>query len=210
MKKQRLLMIFVPPWAKDSMKIFMRNSETGELYFQDYSKTNVYDTLSRPFATLLRNIQEGVDQEKPLLDGFVRGIAQAAGGISSPFVEPSIWTEAFMDIFSRGGRTPEGKILYTDETPTGEKLQRITMHLAEALAPSYKPFTRTYQAITETPGRGGEQYEVPYELAGIFGMRVEKIDPLKTMAFYISDFQEGERNSRREFTGGPEGTLSGE
>jgi len=188
----------------------MRNPETEELYFVDYSKINVYDTLSRPFATLLRNIQEGVDKEKPLMDGFVRGVAEAAGSISSPFVEPSIWTEAVMDIWSRNGRTPEGKILYTDETPTGEKLQRITMHLAEALAPSYRPFTRTYQAITETPGRGGEQYEVPYELAGIFGMRAEKIDPLRTMAFYISDFQEGERNSRREFTGGPEGLLTGE
>jgi hypothetical protein len=201
---------FVAPWAKDSMKIFMRNPETEELYFVDYSKINVYDTLSRPFATLLRNIQEGVDKEKPLMDGFVRGVAEAAGSISSPFVEPSIWTEAVMDIWSRNGRTPEGKILYTDETPTGEKLQRITMHLAEALAPSYRPFTRTYQAITETPGKGGEQYEVPYELAGIFGMRAEKIDPLRTMAFYISDFQEGERNSRREFTGGPEGLLTGE
>jgi hypothetical protein len=201
---------FVAPWAKDSMKIFIRNSETGELYFQDYSKMHAYDTLLRPFSTLLRNIQEGVDQEKPLMNGFVKGIAEAAGSISSPFVEPSIWTEAFMDVWSRGGRTPEGKILYTEETPAGEKIQRITMHLAEALAPAYKPFTRTYQAITGTPGKGGEQYEVPYELAGIFGQRVEKIDPLKTMAFYISDFQQGERNSRREFTGGPEGLLTGE
>jgi hypothetical protein len=201
---------FVAPWAKDSQKIFMRNPETGELYFVDYSKMNVYDTLSRPFATLLRNIQGGVDQEKPLLDGFIKGVAEAAGSISSPFVEPSIWTEAFMDIWSRGGRTPEGKILYTDETPTGEKVQRTIMHLADALSPSYKPFTRTLQAITETPAKGGETYEVPYEFAGIFGMRAEKIDPLKTMGFYISDFQEGERNSRREFTGGPEGLLTGE
>jgi hypothetical protein len=115
-----------------------------------------------------------------------------------------------MDIWSRGGRTPEGKILYTDETPTGEKVQRTIMHLADALSPSYKPFTRTLQAITETPAKGGETYEVPYEFAGIFGMRAEKIDPLKTMGFYISDFQEGERNSRREFTGGPEGLLTGE
>jgi len=201
---------FVAPWAKDSMKIFMRNSETGNLYFIDYSKMNSYDTLQRPFATLLRNIQEGIDKEKPLMTGFIKGIAEASGSISSPFVEPSIWTEAVMDIWSRNGRTPEGKILYTDETPTNEKMQRIIMHLADALAPSYKPFTRTYQAITEAPAKGGEVYEVPYEFAGIFGMRAEKIDPLKTMGFYISDFQEGERNSRREFTGGPEGLLTGE
>ena len=115
-----------------------------------------------------------------------------------------------MDIISRRGRTPEGKELYTDETPTNERIPRIIGHLAEAFYPSYKPFTRTYQALTGKPGKGGETYEVPYELAGIFGLRAEKIDPLRSMGFYISDFQEGERNSRKEFTGGPEGTLSGE
>ncbi len=201
---------FVAPWAKDSQKIYMRNSDTGELYFIDWSKMNAYDTLQRPFATLLRNIQEGVDQEKPLLTGFVRGVAEAAGNIASPFVEPSIYTEALMDIWSRDGRTNDGKLLYTDETPTGEKIQRIMLHLGEAFFPSYKPFTRSYKAIMDEPGKGGEDYVVPYELAGIFGMRAEKIDPLKTMGFYISDYQQGERNSRREFTGGPEGTLSGE
>ena len=201
---------FVAPWAKDSQKIFMRNPDTNELYFIDWSKMNSYDTLQRPFATLLRNIQSGVDQEKPLMDGFIKGIAEAAGNIASPFVDPSIYTEAFMDIISRRGRTPEGKELYTDETPTNERIPRIIGHLAEAFYPSYKPFTRTYQALTGKPGKGGETYEVPYELAGIFGLRAEKIDPLRSMGFYISDFQEGERNSRKEFTGGPEGTLSGE
>jgi hypothetical protein len=188
----------------------MRNPDTNELYFIDWSKMNSYDTLQRPFATLLRNIQSGVDQEKPLMDGFIKGIAEAAGNIASPFVDPSIYTEAFMDIISRRGRTPEGKELYTDETPTNERIPRIIGHLAEAFYPSYKPFTRTYQALTGKPGKGGETYEVPYELAGIFGLRAEKIDPLRSMGFYISDFQEGERNSRKEFTGGPEGTLSGE
>jgi hypothetical protein len=171
---------------------------------------NSYDTLQRPFATLLRNLQEGVDQEKPLMDGFIKGIAEAAGNIASPFVDPSIYTQAFLDVTVRGGRTKEGKELYTPETPTNERVSRTIGHLTEAFYPSYKPFTRTYQALTEQPGRGGEKYEVPYELAGIFGLRPEKIDPLKSMGFYITDLQEGERNSRKEFTGGPEGTLSGE
>jgi hypothetical protein len=201
---------FVAPWAKDSQKIFMKNPDTGELYFIDWSKMNAYDTLQRPFATMLRNLQEGVDKEKPLMDGFIKGIAEAAGSISSPFVEPSIYTEAFLDITTRGGRTVEGKQLYTEETPTNEKVSRIMSHLGEAFYPSYKPFTRTFQAAMGIPGKGGLTYEVPYELAGIFGMRAEKIDPLRTMGFYITDYQEGERNSRREFTGGPEGVLSGE
>ena len=201
---------FVAPWAKDSQKIFMKNPDTGELYFIDWSKMNAYDTLQRPFATMLRNLQEGVDKEKPLMDGFIKGIAEAAGNIASPFVDPSIYTEAFLDVTSRGGRTVEGKQLYTDETPTNERVSRIMSHLGEAFYPSYKPFTRTFQAAMGMPGKGGLTYEVPYELAGIFGMRAEKIDPLRTMGFYITDYQEGERNSRREFTGGPEGVLSGE
>jgi hypothetical protein len=188
----------------------MRNPDTNELYFIDWSKMNSYDTLQRPFATLLRNLQSGVDQEKPLMTGFIKGIAEAAGNIASPFVDPSIYTEAFLDVTARGGRTAEGKQLYTDETPTNERVQRTMAHLAEAFYPSYKPFTRTFQAAMDIPGKGGVNYEVPYELAGIFGMRAEKIDPLRTMGFYITDFQEGERNSRREFTGGPEGVLSGE
>jgi len=201
---------FVAPWSKDSQKIYMRNPDTNELYFVDWSRMNSYDTLQRPFATLLRNLQEGVDKEQPLMTGFIKGVAEAAGNIASPFVDPSIYTEAFLDVTTRGGRTKEGKQLYTDATPNNERVSRIIGHLAEAFYPSYKPFTKTIQAAKEEPGKGGEYYEVPYEVAGIFGLRPEKIDPKKTMGFYITDFQEGERNSRKEFTGGPEGTLSGE
>ena len=201
---------FVAPWSKDSQKIYMRNPDTGELYFVDWSRMNSYDTLQRPFATLLRNLQEGIDKEEPLMTGFIKGIAEAAGNIASPFVDPSIYTEAFLDVTFRGGRTKEGKELYTSATPTNERVARTIGHLSEAFYPSYKPFTRTAQAIKGEPGKGGEYYEVPYEVAGIFGLRPEKIDPKKTMGFYVTDFQDGERNSRREFTGGPEGTLSGE
>ena len=47
---------FVAPWARDSQKIYMRDPETDELYYIDYSKNNVYDTLSRPFQVLLNSI----------------------------------------------------------------------------------------------------------------------------------------------------------
>jgi hypothetical protein len=37
---------FVAPWAEDSQKIYMRDPETDELYYIDWSKNNVYDTLN--------------------------------------------------------------------------------------------------------------------------------------------------------------------
>ena len=200
---------FVAPWSKDSQKIYKKDPETGELSYMDFSRLNAYDTLSRPFATMLRSLQEGVDKEKPLMDGFVKGVVESAGNIASPFVDPAIYSQTLLDLYNNG-RTKEGKELWTEQTPANEKLSRAMGHVAEAFYPSYKPFTRTYQAIKGEPGKGGTLYEVPNEIGGLFGGRFEKIDPKKTMGFYITDYQDGERNSRREFTGGPEGTLSGE
>ena len=71
----------------------MRDPETNELYYIDYSKNNVYDTLTRPFQTILRNVQEGIEDEEILLKGFAEGVAQAAGQIAEPFVSESMFTE---------------------------------------------------------------------------------------------------------------------
>ena len=201
---------FVAPYAKDSMKIFKKDPETGKLSYLDYSRNNIYDTLTKPFQTVLRKLQEGEDRHEPLMSGFVQGIAEAAGNVASPFVDPSIYSEAMLDVIARKGITKDGKQLWTPDTPTNEKVARAMSHVTESFYPSYQPFLRTYKAATEQPGKGGVEYTVPNELAGIFGQRFEEIDPKKTMGFYITDFQDGQRNARREFTGGPEGTLSGE
>ena len=201
---------FVAPWAKNSQLVFFRDPKSKELYYMDYSKTNVYDTLSRPFQTILRQIQEGVDQDEPLMKGFIQGIAEAAGETASPFVDPSIFTEAVLDIFARNGVTSTGSELYTEQTPTGEKISRILKHLAKTQLPSTQAFTRSTAAIKGKPDtKTGEVYEIPYELAGIFGYRATKVNPEKSLGYYIYDYRSGQSNATREFTGGPEGLLRG-
>ena len=192
---------FVAPWAKDSQKIYFRDPETDELYYMDWSKNNVYDTLTRPFQTVLRNIQEGIEDEEVLLQGFVKGIAEGAGQTASPFISESIYTEAFMDIWGRNGRTREGRQLYTDQTPLPEQISIIMQHLGKTLLPTTQPFERTKKAITGEPGRGSELYEIPYELAGIFGFRGIKVDPEKSLGFKLFEYQKAVADSRKLFTG---------
>jgi len=192
---------FVAPWAKSSQKIYFRDPKTDELFYMDWSKNNVYDTLTRPFQTLLRNIQEGIQDEEVLLQGFVQGIAEAAGETASPFISESIYTEAFMDIWGREGRTREGKQLYNDQTPGPEKIATIMQHLGKTLLPTTQPFQRTKKAITGEPGKGSELYEIPYELAGIFGFRGIKVNPEKSMAFKLFEYQKAISDSRKLFTG---------
>ena len=192
---------FVAPWAKSSQKIYFRDPETDDLFYIDWSKNNVYDTLTRPFQSVLRNIQEGIMDDEVLIKGFVQGIAEAAGETASPFISESIYTEAFMDIWGREGRTREGKQLYTEQTPGPEKIAIIMQHLGKTLLPTTQPFQRTKKAITGEPGRGSELYEIPYELAGIFGFRGIKVNPEKSMAFKLFEYQKAVSDSRRLFTG---------
>ena len=192
---------FVAPWAVDSQKIYMRDPETDDIYYIDWSKNNVYDTLTRPFQTVLRSIQQGIEDEEVLLQGFMRGIAEAAGQTASPFISESIYTEAFTDIFIREGRTREGQQLYNEQTPDGEKIATIMQHLSKTLTPTIQPFERTVKAFTGAPGKGGEIYEVPYELAGIFGFRPVKVDPEKSLGFKLFEYQKAISDSRGLFTG---------
>jgi hypothetical protein len=201
---------FVAPWSRDSQKILFKNPTSGEYYYIDWSKNNVYDTLTRPFQTVLFNIQQGIEDEEVLTKGFLKGILDATAQTASPFVSESIYTEAFMDIWSRNGRTREGKQLYGDRTPEMEKYLIITEHLAKTMLPSTQPFQRTIKAITGEPGKGAATYEIGPEVAGIFGMRPIKIDPERSLDFYLGRFQKEQSEDRKNFTSGRFGVLSGE
>jgi hypothetical protein len=197
----------VAPWSKNSQLILVKDPDTGKLYYSDWSSNNVYDTLTRPFTTVLNNIQRGIDNEEILMKGLYKGIGQAMAEVADPFISESIFTEAVADIFARGGVTKDGKILYTEQTPDGERMVRILKHIGETQLPQYKQFGRIINSVTGEPDQNGDVLEIPESMAGLFGFRLQEIKPEKALGFFITDYQEGERNSRKEFTGGPEGVL---
>ena len=199
---------FVPDWSKNSTIIPIKD-EDGELRYIDFSHSNAYDVIARPLRTLFNNIQDGEMNDQQLLSSFAAGIGQASSEIMNPFIGESIWTEAMTDLTIRGGRTPEGRVLYTPETSLGDKMAIQFLHLGEALAPSYKQFQRLGQASFGVPTKRGDQLEIGPELAGFMGFRPIKVDPLQSMGFKIAEYQTGIRNARREFTGGYFGILRG-
>ena len=199
---------FVPEWSKNSTLIPIRD-EDDELRYIDFSHSNAYDVIGRPFRTLTNNIIAGEATDQTLLSGFVNGVNEAGAEIMNPFISESIWTEAVTDLTVRGGRTSEGRQLYTDQTPAGNKAAIRFLHLGQALAPSYKQFQRIGQAAFGTPDKRGEILNIGPELAGFMGLRPIKVDPLASMGFKIAEYQTGIRNARREFTGGYFGILRG-
>ncbi len=199
---------FVPEWSKNSTLIPIKTDD-GELRYIDFSHSNAYDVIARPYRTLVNNIITGEANDQTLLSGFVDGVTEASAEIMNPFISESIWTEATADIIVRGGRTKEGRQLYTDQTPAGNKAAIRFLHLGQALAPSYRQFQRLGQAAFGTPDKRGELLNIGPELAGFMGLRPIKVDPLASMGFKIAEYQTGIRNARREFTGGYFGILRG-
>ena len=200
---------YLPEWSKNSTILPIR-SKDGELKYIDFSHGNAYDVATRPIQTLINEVQKGITDEEVLMKGLLRGMGQAAGELASPFISEAIYTEAALDIIAREGRTREGRQLYTDKTPTGEKIKIITTHLAKAMLPfSYQQINRLYQAATDKPSKRGEFFEVPDELLGFAGFRAVKVDPVRAMGFKIADYQRGVRESRGLFTGGSESVLKG-
>jgi hypothetical protein len=200
---------YLPKWSKNSTILPIR-ADNGDLKYIDFSHGNAYDVATRPIQTLINEVQKGITDEEQLLPGVLRGMAQAAGELASPFISEAIYTEAALDIIARNGRTREGRQLYTAKTPGGEKIKIITNHLAQAMLPfSYQQLNRLYQAAADKPSKRGEFFELPDELLGFAGYRAVRVDPVRSMGFKIADYQRGIRESRGLFTGGAESVLKG-
>jgi hypothetical protein len=201
---------YLPKWSENSTILPIRDEETGELKYIDFSHGNAYDIAIRPLQTLLNNIQNGIEDEEVLMQGLLEGMAKSAGELASPFISESIYTEALTDLTLRNGVTDDGRALWNDNTPGGDKIKIGIDHLAQSMLPfSYPQLTRLYQAAMDKPSGRGEFFELPDELLGFAGYRAVKLDPVRSMGFKIAQYQRGLREARGLFTGGADSLLSG-
>jgi len=197
---------FLPDWSKNSTILPMKDEE-GNLKYIDFSHGFAYDTVTRPVQTVLNMVAQGETDEKTLMEGFMKGLATSTSELGAPFISESIWTEAFLDVIRGGGKTKDGKVLYTDATPMGERVSAIMAHLVRAQAPfSAQQMIRLGFAArgepskTVGPFRGsGETYQFTDEALGFTGYRPVPINPERSLDFMMSAYQRSIRDARREF-----------
>ena len=197
---------FLPDWSKNSTILPMKDEE-GNLKYIDFSHGFAYDTITRPVQTVLNKVAAGESDNETLMKGFMEGLATSTAELGAPFISESIWTEAFLDVIRGGGKTKDGKVLYTDATPMNERVTAIMGHLVKALAPfSAQQLIRLGFAAkgeptrTVGPYRGtGQVYDLSDEALGFTGYRPVPIDPSRSLDFKMSSYQRSVRNARREF-----------
>jgi hypothetical protein len=193
----------LPDFAEDSTIGVTRDKE-GNYKYIDVSSFLVYDTIQNPIQSIIAGVERErvFDPDAPLTVGVTKGLAKGVSRFFRPYVDESIYFNVFNNLFIRGGRTREGRKLWNDDAPAGEKVKIALEYAATEVAPlSLKQFQRLYLAGTDQPGPRGEKYELSDEIAGFYGLRQVKVDPEKSLNFKINDFKKSIRNTRGLFTG---------
>ena len=206
---------YVAPWSKNSTLLPIKNPD-GTFKYVDFSHANAYDTIVRPFQTVMNAVQEGRTDKDGIMDDFIKGTIEATKELGQPFVSESIWTEALTDLFVRGGRTREGVQVFNEQDTPGRKMQKAIAHLVKAQTPfNVEQLKRLDLAIEPVDiiqkgkfDKYGQAYDLGPEVAGFVGLRAVPLNIPRALDFKIAEYQKGTRESRQLFTretlaGGP-------
>ena len=142
------------PWQKNSRLIPTSVDKNGNVTgYIDYSYTNPYDYLQRPFLAVLNSVARGEEMGSDTSKIATDAILGAVGEIFNPFASESIVTERMLDTTVRGGRTQTGAKVYREEDTVGDKAMKSFFHVADSFVPGAAPFSlKGMKKETQAPG----------------------------------------------------------
>ena len=197
---------WVASWSKNSTLVPIRDSETGKLGYVDFSHSNAYDTISRPFQTILNRVAAGEQDQNGMMDDLYMGAIEGTKELGMPFITESIWTEALADLYFRKGVTQDGFKVWNPEDNLGNKIKKGVAHLGLSQAPfNFKQLQRLGLAMYPKDNidrfdNRGREYDLGNEAMGVIGFRVIDIKPEEAMTYKIAQYTKSISNAKNLFT----------
>jgi len=134
-EEQAAIRRYVAKWSKNSTILPIKDPETGDFKYIDFSHANAYDTLIRPLQAVVNAVADGRTDNDGIMDDFMKGTFTAMSEFAEPFITESIWTEAALDILARKGVTRDGFQVYNEKDTPGNISKKIMAHLIKAQMP---------------------------------------------------------------------------
>jgi len=188
-EEMQALRKFVPEWSKNSTLLPMGRDEDGNLKYVDFSYSNAYDTLIRPFNAIINSLGRGQDDPASLKSALGEGMTESMMEILKPYATESIFTESLIDSTFRKGVGSRGKKIWSPEDETMVKIAKGVAHVAESFKPgSYNQLVRMGRAATGKTDEYGQMYKLEDELASLYGMREITADPVRSLKYMTTDF----------------------
>jgi hypothetical protein len=200
MKKWSALRKFVPSWSKNSTLLPVGRDENGYLKYIDFSYSNAYDTLIRPFNAIQTALVQGDANKESVAAALGEGIKDSIKEILQPYTSESIFTEALVDSTIRRGVGRGGKKVWNEEDETMVKIGKGILHIGESLKPgSLSQLKRLGQAATGRTDKYGKLYNLEDEIGSLYGFRTVKSDPETALTFMTTDLGKGLGNAEALF-----------
>ena len=200
-EEMQALRKFVPEWSKNSTLLPVGRDENGYVKYVDFSYSNAYDTLIRPFNTVVNAISAGGADKESTLESLGKGMQEGITELLQPYTSESIFTEALVDSTIRRGIGRGGRRVWKEEDETMVKIGKGILHIGESLKPgSISQLKRLGLAATgKTDPKYGNLYKLEDEIGSLYGMRTINSDPEKALLFMTTDLGNGLRDAEGIF-----------
>jgi len=130
---------FAAPWEKTATMIPTGTDAQGNITgLYNFSYTNPYDYLQKPFKAVMNAYANGERNEAGLMDIATNASVDMVGEFVSPFLSPSMGAKALYES-TLVGKTETGKTIYNESDMLGEKMAKGTLHFFNAVAPTIFP-----------------------------------------------------------------------
>lgn len=201
---------FVPVYEKNATLIPLSAPDRqGRFKYFNFSYSNPYDSLVRPFNAIIGAIADGsltkdtVDDIvfSALIGNPVTGRPGALYEFFSPFISESIGTERITDVTLRGGESVNGSRIYYPNDPNSVKISKSLNHIIGGLEPgAFTQARRVWEGATGQFTDAGTARNTLDEITAIMsGVRVQEIKPLASMPFILSSYSKDKQNIGGKF-----------
>ena len=202
-EEMQALRKIVPEWSQNSTLIPTGRNEKGYLKYVDFSYSNAYDVLSRPFRSVVNSLAQGETTKDSLMKSLGTGMGDSLYEILEPFASESIYTEALLDSTIRRGVGRGGRRVWSPEDDFGVRAFKGITHVANSLMPgSISQFKRLERATRgKADKKYGQTFELQDELPGLFGFRSIQSDPERSIKYMTTRFGSRLKKSDNLFIG---------
>ena len=199
-EEMQALRKFVPEWSKNSTLLPVGRDENGYVKYVDFSYSNAYDTLIRPFNTVVNAISTGGADKESTFESLGKGMQEGITELLQPYTSESIFTEALVDSTIRRGIGRGGVRVWNNEDETMVKIGKGILHIGESLKPgSLSQLKRLSQAATGKTDKYGKLFNLEDEIGSLYGFRTIESDPERALTFMTTDLGNGLRDAESIF-----------
>ena len=198
------------PFQRASTLLPVGKDKNGHMEVIDFSHTNPYDTLIRPFTGLLRSLDNTGKLDKDAVERARLAGFEAISTFFEPFLSESIITARLNDVlpktmYGRGGETVSGAKVYKDVETFGDQLAKSFVHVLEGITPGASPFrvptgsnfndlefgrfARGVGDLGKEPSTGREYTTSGELLRAVTGLNTQSYDTKRLGRFKANEFK---------------------